>query len=105
MKLKKASPKQNGLAKLPKSVRNKMGYMEEGGTVTGGFGGSTVPQRSLYQTRKNEKAWNDRKNSLEAQIEKVKGTPEARALVEAYRSHVKSMRNGGRLRASKKAGC
>jgi hypothetical protein len=68
-------------------------------------GGGSVSQTSLYQTRKNEKAWNDRKNSLEAQIEKVKGTPEAKPLVEAYRSHMKTMRNGGRLRASKKAGC
>ena len=97
MKLKKVSPKQKGLAKLPKPVRNKMGYMEEGGRATGGFGGSSVSQRSLYQTRKNEKAWSDRKNSLETQIEAAKGTPEAKPLVEAYRSHMKTMRNGGKL--------
>lgn len=33
MKLKKVSPKQKGLAKLPKHVRNNMGYMKKGGRV------------------------------------------------------------------------
>ena len=32
MRLKKPTPDQVGLAKLPKSVRNKMGYMKKGGT-------------------------------------------------------------------------
>lgn len=33
MKLKKATADQKGLAKLPKDVRNKMGYMKRGGRV------------------------------------------------------------------------
>jgi len=33
MALKKPSPKQTGLKKLPKTVRNKMGYMNKGGMV------------------------------------------------------------------------
>lgn len=70
--------------------------------ASGGFGGSTVAPKSLYQTRKNEKAWKDRKSSLEAQIEAAKGTPEAKELVKAYRAHVKSMRNGGRLESKDK---
>ena len=32
MALKKPTPKQAGLKKLPTSVRNKMGYMNKGGT-------------------------------------------------------------------------
>ena len=35
MKLKKVSPGQKGLAKLPTSVRNKMGYMNNGGKLKG----------------------------------------------------------------------
>ena len=31
--LKAVKPKQKGLAKLPKNVRNKMGYMKKGGKV------------------------------------------------------------------------
>ena len=33
MALKKPTPKQAGLKKLPKAVRNKMGYMNKGGMV------------------------------------------------------------------------
>ena len=33
MALKKPSPKQAGLKKLPTTVRNKMGYMNKGGMV------------------------------------------------------------------------
>ena len=33
MALKKSTPKQAGLKKLPKAVRNKMGYMNKGGMV------------------------------------------------------------------------
>lgn len=70
-------------------------------------GGGSVSQTSLYQTRKNEKDWEAKLQSLESQIEKAKGTPEAKALVDAYRAHVKSMRNGGKLerddRRSKKS--
>lgn len=65
MKLKKVSPKQKGLAKLPKHVRNKMGYMEKGGK---------------YDARKEAM-----KRGLEAEIKKAKGTPEAKALVDKYR--------------------
>ncbi len=99
MKLKKVSPKQKGLAKLPKNVRNKMGYMNKGGKISGG---GSVSQKSLYQTRKNEKAFNDKKTSLEAQIAKVKGTPEAKPLVESYRAHMKTMARGGRVGDPKK---
>jgi len=66
MKLKKVSPDQKGLAKLPTSVRNKMGYMEKGGK---------------YDPRKEAM-----KKGLEAKIKKAKGTPAAKALVDQYRS-------------------
>jgi len=65
MKLKKVSSKQKGLSKLPKHVRNKMGYMEKGGK---------------YDPKKEAM-----KKGLEAKIKKAKGTPDAKALVEQYR--------------------
>ena len=34
MTLKKTTPAQKGLKKLPTAVRNKMGYMKKGGSVT-----------------------------------------------------------------------
>ena len=34
MTLKKTTPAQKGLRKLPTTVRNKMGYMHNGGSVT-----------------------------------------------------------------------
>ena len=36
MALKKPTPKQAGLKKLPTAVRNKMGYMNRGGAVKSG---------------------------------------------------------------------
>lgn len=65
MKLKKVSSRQKGLSKLPKHVRNKMGYMEGGGK---------------YDPKKEAM-----KKGLEEEIKKAKGTPEAKALVEKYR--------------------
>ena len=66
MKLKKATADQKGLKKLPRAVRNKMGYMEKGGK---------------YDPRKEAM-----KKGLEAKIKKAKGTPAAKGLVEQYRS-------------------
>lgn len=65
MKLKKVSPDQKGLAKLPTAVRNKMGYMKKGGK---------------YDPKKEAM-----KRGLEAKIKKAKGTPAAKPLVEKYR--------------------
>ena len=50
MALKKPTPKQKGLKKLPKTVRNKMGYMSNGGTMKKkGYakGGGTPSSRTL----------------------------------------------------------
>lgn len=97
---------QKGLKKLPKDVRNKMGYMEEGGKTKKpnryGTGGGTVAQSSLYQTVKNATEWNKKKNYLESAIEAAKGTPKAKVLVEAHREHMKNMprkmKDGGKLK-------
>ena len=49
------------------------------------FGGGPVHDRSLYQTRKNEREKAAKLKRLEAEIEAAKGTPAAKALVEEYR--------------------
>ena len=40
--LKKVKPNQKGLKKLPKKVRNKMGYMKDGGRVKKMYGGKAM---------------------------------------------------------------
>ena len=45
MKLKKASDDQVGLKKLPEEVRNKMGYMEDGGILKYRKGGSVKKKK------------------------------------------------------------
>ena len=50
-----------------------------------GGGGGSVANSSLYQTRKTEAAMSKKLKALEAQIEKVKGTPAAKPLVQRYR--------------------
>lgn len=45
MKLKKASDDQVGLKKLPEEVRNKMGYMEDGGVLKYRKGGSVKKKK------------------------------------------------------------
>ena len=63
MKLKKASDEQVGLKKLPEEVRNKMGYMEDGGVLKyrkggsvkkkkkkgGGMAGLSAAQKEVYR--------------------------------------------------------
>lgn len=104
--LKSPRPDQTGLKKLPQSVRNKMGYMEEGGktkkSTRYGSGSGAVAQSSLYQTVKNRNDWEKKKNSLESAIEAAKGTPKAKSLVSAYNDHMKNMprkmNDGGKLK-------
>jgi len=40
--LKPVKPNQKGLKKLPKKVRNKMGYMKDGGRVKKMYGGKAM---------------------------------------------------------------
>ncbi len=62
MKLKKTSDDQVGLKKLPEEVRNKMGYMEDGGVLKyrkggkvkkkkkgGGMAGLSAAQKEVYR--------------------------------------------------------
>jgi hypothetical protein len=59
MKMKKPTANQKGLKKLPKSVRNKMGYMKDGGKVKKkgyAMGGATTPmegEQSRYRPSAN----------------------------------------------------
>ena len=47
-KLKRVSPKNKGLKKLPRNVRNKMGYMKEGGKPKYPGGGKVPPGMGKY---------------------------------------------------------
>ena len=53
--LKPVDKKKNpGLAKLPQKVRNKMGYMKDGGVVRGKAGGGGAATKGLgYNVRPN----------------------------------------------------
>jgi hypothetical protein len=53
MALKKPTPIQKGLKKLPTTVRNKMGYMKKGGSVKK-KSGSKPSNPSLYSKVKSE---------------------------------------------------
>lgn len=59
MKLKKVSPDQKGLAKLPTAVRNKMGYMEDGGKLD--KGGHATKE---YKKQKGKEAKHYRKGMI-----------------------------------------
>ena len=54
MTLKAPTPKQVGLKKLPTSVRNKMGYLKKGGSVTKKKSGSKPTNPKLYAAVKAE---------------------------------------------------
>ena len=49
--LKKVKPSQKGLKKLPKKVRNKMGYMKKGGKVMKMRGGGAAPRGLMFNNR------------------------------------------------------
>ena len=54
MTLKAPTTKQIGLKKLPTSVRNKMGYLKKGGSVTKKKSGSKPTNPKLYAAVKAE---------------------------------------------------
>ena len=49
--LKPVKPNQKGLKKLPKKVRNKMGYMKKGGKVMKMRGGGAATRGLMFRNR------------------------------------------------------
>ena len=83
--LKKPTPKQKGLKKLPTTIRNKMGYMKSGGSVkkssVNKAGNYTKPsmRKTLFNKIKagtkggNAGQWSARKAQMRAKQYKSKG--------------------------------
>ena len=51
MALKEPKSDQKGLKKLPRHVRNKMGYMDNGGRVIGGFQPESSPSATWFESK------------------------------------------------------
>tara|TARA_Y100001973_G_scaffold13407_1_gene18832 strand:- start:2200 stop:2886 length:687 start_codon:yes stop_codon:yes gene_type:complete len=55
-KLKEVPSDAKGLSKLPKSVRNKMGYMKDGGSMKKAMYGAKMKKKAMYGAKMKKKA-------------------------------------------------
>ena len=84
--LKKVQPHQKGLKKLPTKVRNKMGYMKDGGSVA-----LKSPDKVKIQIKKAPKPKGKRRSYQEVRRNRGMG-------VRRNRGMGKALRGGGRVR-------